>query len=482
VSPARIITIAQMRAIDAASAAHGVATRRLMERAGAAVANTAARDFPGAMIDVLCGPGANGGDGYVAARRLRHAGFDVRVLALGDPRALKGDAASAFSDWAGPVTTADPAALRDDAVIIDALFGAGLARPLDGQAAALAQACAGRDVLSVDVPSGLPGDGQPPAGACFRATRTVTFGHKKPAHMLSPGLALCGIVEVADIGAPPQAVDGLPVYAWENGPALWRLPMPGAHSHKHNRGRVAAWAGAAGASLSFGATRLAATAALRAGAGWVAVALDAAGDAAHFSTPMALMCTPRAQLDLTRFDAIVFGSGALPGASIEADLITVSAAGRPLVLDGGGIGAWAKSRAPLPAGSVMTPHAGEFAVAFGQAGAGSKIEAAKAAAAKANAVMVLKGRDTVIAAPDGRAAVNIHASPWLATAGTGDVLAGMVAGLLGQGMSPFEAACAAVWLHGEAGLRCGPGLIADDLVAALTGVWARQIAEQAAAG
>lgn len=493
----RIITVAQMRAIDAASSRLGVSVSTLMEAAGKAVAGvalmrmplevmcphsdteaTSDRDDsddrndgglarperPQMLFDVLCGPGDNGGDGYVAARILRDKGIDVQVLALGVPK--NGTAAAAArAAWGDGIKDADVAHLREGAVVIDALFGAGLSRPLDGVAAELALACANRTVMSVDVPSGLPGDGAAPKGACFRADETVTFACKKPAHVLMPGLDLCGAVFVEDIGVPAVAFDGLTQYAQENDVTLWDLPIVPRDAHKHQRGRVCVVAGPPGVSLTFGAQRLAASAALRVGAGWVTAAIERPADALFFATPMALMCTPRAALDLSLYQALVFGSGLKADAETDALCLEVCALRVPIVLDGGAISPTGVS--VLPPGSVVTPHAGEFARAFLECSQGNKIDRTRAAAKSCNAVVVFKGPDTVIAAPDGRVRVNTTGLAALATAGTGDVLAGVIAGLIGQGMDAFDAASAGVWLHGDAALRVGGGLIADDLVSAL---------------
>lgn len=441
-----------------------------MEAAGAAVAQVVIARYPGRRVQVLCGPGANGGDGYVAARRLRDGGFSVDVLSLTNPATLTGDAADAFAQWGAPVATAEASAVATDAVIVDALFGAGLSRPLERDAADIAHACAGSTVVSVDVPSGVPGDGAPPSGPTFRAAITVTFVRRKPAHVLEPSASACGEIIVADIGAPPQALLELPIYAEENDPSLWRLPAPDHGAYKHKRGRVVVVADAASVSLTFGASRLAATAALRTGAGWVSVAIPNAQDSVHFSSPAALLVQRRADVTLADFNVAVIG----PGAPVGGADLAPALSGQACVIDGGALGPGLR----VSESSVLTPHAGEFARAFPEIPSGSKVERTRAAAAQCGGVVVFKGPDTVIAAPDGRVRVNRHASPYLASAGTGDVLAGMIAGLLAQTGDAFDAACAAVWLHGDAALRAGPGLIADDLVDGLPVVLAAGLERQ----
>lgn len=460
--------MAQSRAIDAASARLGVSIRALMENAGVAVAQAAMSGRWGRRFDVLCGPGDNGGDGYVAARHLRDAGCDVRLLALGAP--TKAAAVDAREGWGGEINAATVDNLRNDAVVIDALFGAGLSRPLDGQAAALALACAPRAVISVDAPSGLPGDGAAPVGPCFRADLTVTFALKKPAHVLLPGRDLCGEVLVADIGAPPEAVRDLPVYAQENAPSLWRLPQPDAATHKHARGRVLVRADAPSVSAAYGAQRLTAATAQRVGAGWVCVGLADMAAAVFFTTPMALLVQPIDSVEAARFDAVAIGPGAAPGPVVRAQLEESAGLGHPLVIDGGGLGVLGMGSLSLPPESVLTPHAGEFARLAPDLAEGTKIDRALAAAKRFGAVMVFKGADTVVAAPDGQVRVNTHAPPTLATAGAGDVLTGLITGLIAQGMAAFDAASAAVWLHGESAWRCGAGMIADDLVDVLPAV------------
>jgi hydroxyethylthiazole kinase-like uncharacterized protein yjeF len=497
----RLLTVAAMRQVDAAAIEGGTPGLVLMEAAGAAVAARARARLPaGGRILILCGPGNNGGDGFVAARLLAQAGYAVDLAHLGDRAALKGDAARAAKAWTGPVGTADPAALPACDLVIDALFGAGLARDLDGAARGLVEAVnAGRaPVLAVDVPSGVDGDTGAVRGAAIRAVETVTFVALKPGHLLEPGRSLCGQLSLADIGTGPAALEtGLAVCtpAYRNGPDLWARDFPrltGA-SHKYTRGHALVLSGPA---TKTGAARLAARGALRVGAGLVTVASPAAAlpeNAAHLTAIMLRPCESADDLDdmLTdeRLNVVLAGPGLGTGAPTRERVAVAASAGRGLVLDADALTSFA-GQAPLLAAhladgdarAVLTPHAGEFARLFDGTEAiaegADKLARTRAAARLTGAVVVLKGSDTVIAAPDGRAAINDHGSPYLGTAGSGDVLAGLIAGLLAQGMEPFEAASAGVWLHGDAGLRHGPGLIAEDIPELMPAVL-RDLAEAA---
>ena len=481
-----LLTTDEMRRADAAAIAAGTPGLDLMRRAGAAVAERAEAMSGASAGDgrvlVLCGPGNNGGDGFVAARLLAAAGIAVEVALLGDRGALKGDAAAAAAEWTGPVADAAGAEPAGFALVVDALFGAGLSRPLDGAAAALVERinASGVPVLAVDVPSGLDGDTGAPLGPVVTATETVTFARPKPGHRLLPGRRLCGPVTVAGIGIPDAVVTGIGAQAHDNGPDLWGAAFPrlSAESHKYTRGHAVVLSGPAHRT---GAARLAARGALRIGAGLVTLLSPTpalAENAAQITAIMLRPCDSDDDLDDTltdeRLNAIVAGPGLGSGAPTR-DLVRVACeAGRGLVLDADALTSFSGRADELvemiAAGgsqAVATPHDGEFARLFKGVAAvpaeGSRLARARAAAAFLDAVVVLKGADTVIAAPDGRAAINANGTPWLGTAGSGDVLCGFVGGLLAQGMPAFEAAAAAVWLHAEAGRRYGPGLISEDL-------------------
>lgn len=472
-----ILSVAQMYAADRFAVASGVASTTLMENAGRAVAERVLADAPAGPVLVLAGPGANGGDGYVAARWLAARGRAVRVARIGPPP-REGDAAWAASLWDGATIDFTPSVFAGAAVVVDAVFGAGLSRPLEGcaaQAATLADAD-GRYVVAVDVPSGVMGDGAPLQGAAFRAHQTVTFFRKKPAHLLEPSASLCGRVHVADIAIPAAAAaDPL---ARENHPDLWlaAMPWPGRATHKHERGRLAVWlsGSARGPSRLIGAPRLVARAGARAGAGWVSLfGLD--DDIAQLAgEPASLMLVTAADLRgvaeiAASHDAVVVGPGLGRGASAREITLECVRQCRRAVVDADSLsvfeGAPQDLMRRLTPQCVLTPHGGEFRKVFARSAqdGGDKIAQTRAAAAESGAVVLYKGPDTVIAAPDGRVVVNVHATPWLATAGAGDVLAGVIGGLLAQGAQAFDAACAGAWIQGEAGRRIGPGLIADDL-------------------
>ena len=481
----RLMTIAAMAAVDATAIAGGTPGIALMRAAGAAVAERARTRLPaGGRVLVLCGPGNNGGDGFVSARLLVEAGCGVDLALLGPRGALSGDAALAAAEWTGVVLALAEADPVQADLVIDALFGAGLSRDLDGPARLALERVkdCGRPVLAVDMPSGVDGDTGAVRGFALPAVETVTFVTEKPGHLLQPGRGLCGCVHVADIGTGAAAFSAglaLGSPAFRNDPALWNacLPRLTEASHKYTRGHALVLSGPA---TRTGAARLAARGALRVGAGLVTVASPEralAENAAHLSAIMLRSCDSADDLDdlLTdeRINAILAGPGLGVGEATRDLVAVAAAAGRGLVLDADALTSFSKQAALLAAHiadgdakAVLTPHAGEFAKLFSGTDAVAevgKLEQARRAAAQVGAVVVFKGPDTVVAAPDGRAAINDHATPWLGTAGSGDVLAGLVAGLLAQGMPPFEAACAAVWLHGDAGLRHGPGLIAEDI-------------------
>ncbi|MBT9444938.1 MAG: NAD(P)H-hydrate dehydratase [Hyphomonadaceae bacterium] len=464
-----------MRAIDARAAELGVPTRVLMENAGAAAAREIQARWAPRPTVIFCGPGANGGDGFVVARKLAEAGWPVRVGFLGDRSALKGDAADASSAWMGWVDPASAALVEPGSLIVDALFGAGLARPLDATASEIARACRGSDTVAIDLPSGVPGDGAPPEGVTFRADVTVTFLRKKFAHVLEPSRSLCGEVVVADIGAPPEAFDQIRDAPVENGPHLWTLPWPHAEMHKHARGHAMVVSGEAGRT---GAARLAARAALRVGAGLVTLVSPVAAMPENAAQLTAIMLAPAKGVEQVRditaaASATVVGPAAGLTPRTRDTVLALAADGKPVVLDADALTVFAKEPETLfealHDNCVATPHVGEFARLFPDLADGEalKIERTRTAAQRAGCVVLLKGPDTVIAAPDGRVAVNTAGTPFLATAGSGDVLAGLIGGLVSQGMTSFEAACAGAWLHGRLGERLGAGLIAEDMPEAL---------------
>ena len=464
----QILTNAQMAQADAFAVAHGVPSLTLMENAGRAVADAISARFKPCAVTVLCGPGNNGGDGFVVARLLDEYGFSVRVAHDAD---TKGDAKAMSELWKGTRLALTPPALDGAKLVVDGLFGAGLSRPLEGPYAQVVEALNDLPVVAIDVPSGLCGDtGEPLGGVCVKALLTVTFFRKKPGHLLLPGRILCGEILVADIGIPAEAAA---TDLHENTPALWPFPWPQPGGHKYARGHCVAVSGPAHAT---GAARLAARGALRVGAGLVSVASppDAvAVNAAHLTAIMLKRFEGAggltALLSDKRFNAVVLGPGLGVGGETRALVDAVLKSGAAVVLDADALTSFQGDPEALfnrlHETSVLTPHAGEFERLFPGllADRASKLHAVRAAATRAGAVVLLKGADTVIAAPGGKAAINANAPPSLATAGAGDVLAGMIAGLLAQGMPAFDAACAGAWLHGDAASRFGPGLIAEDL-------------------
>ena len=478
-----VLTVAEMGQADSLAIAGGTPGIDLMENAGAAIAEAITGRWDPCPTLVLCGPGNNGGDGWVVARLLTEAGWPIRLATLVDRKALSGDAAMAAGRFAGAVeklTAGSIAGLLDEApLVVDALFGAGLSRPVDGVTGAVLTAVAERGLRSVavDVPSGLHGDGGEVWGAVAPAVLTVTFFRKKPGHLLLPGRALCGDCVVADIGIPLAVLDTISPALSENGPALWRenVPRPRLDGHKYDRGHAVILGG----ERMTGAARLAAQSTRRAGAGLVTIAAPQSAWAVYASGPPGLLVDsldawPAMMAD-PRKNAVLVGPGAGVGEATRRMALDARAAGKAVVLDADGITSFAEHRdalfKSLDAGCVLTPHEGEYLRLFDtDASKASKIERARSAARDSGAVILLKGPDTVIAAPDGRALINSNAPPELATAGSGDVLAGLIVGLLAQGMPALLAAAAAAWIHGAAATGFGPGLIAEDLIDALPSV------------
>ncbi len=453
-----LLTPAETALADRTAIAMGTPVQRLMESAGWAVARAVRARFRPCRTLVLCGPGNNGGDGYVAARLLERAGWPVSVAALAP---AKGDALPAAERWRGPMVEFTAAEAGRAALVIDAVFGAGLSRDLDPAVAQVFRAA--RRVVAVDVPSGLDGATGAVRGFAPQAALTVTFFRLKPGHKLLPGRDLCGEIVLSDIGLPAAVLETVRPQTWLNTPALWSLPVPTAESHKYSRGHVTVLGGA----LMTGAARMAAAAARRGGAGMVTIAALGRDDVYRNGEPGVIVddSVIATLLQDPRRTAWVCGPGLGVDAARSA-LRVLLGSGRAVVVDADALTACAGAPQMLRGGTVLTPHAGEFSRVFGAPGP-DRLAAVRAAAALTGAVVLLKGSDSIIAAPDGRVAINDSAPPDLATAGAGDVLAGLVGALLVQGMEPWPAACAAVWLHGHAAKLVGPGLIAEDLPAAL---------------
>jgi len=487
-----LLTTAEMAEADRLAIEGGVPGIRLMEAAGRAVADAVSRHAPGAVC-VVAGPGNNGGDGFVCARILAERGYPVRLLLLGDRDRLKGDAAEAARGWSGPVEPAEPARLAGASLVIDALFGAGLDRPVTGAARAMIEAINATTgpVIAVDLPSGINGSSGAVMGVAVEASETVTFFRRKPAHLLLPGRLHCGPVEVADIGIPDSVLPKIDPRIRANAQTLWagHFPLPQPGGHKYHRGHAVV---VSGGPAHTGAARLAARGALRAGAGLVTLASPREALAINAAASLAVMVRPidgaaelSGLLDDPRLNTVVLGPGGGVGSPMRETVLAALSGRRAVVLDADALTSFAETPETLfaaitargAAPTVLTPHEGEFARLFnsGQQPSDnvSKVDRALTAARTSGAVVLLKGSDTVVAAPDGRASITENAPPWLATAGSGDVLAGFLAGLLAQGMPAFEAASAATWLHGETGTEAGPGLIAEDLPEALRMVYRR---------
>ncbi len=499
-----LLNVAQMGRADALTIAAGTPGTDLMARAGQAVFDALVTRWSPRPVLVLCGPGNNGGDGFVVARLLARAGWPVQLALFGTTSKLQGDARWAAHEWLAhcrgrglseqqavrPWADLTPDVIARAGLVVDAVFGAGLTRPLPAECAVVFNQVsqAGLPVVAIDVPSGVWGDSgwsDPEPQGAMAADLTVTFFRKKPAHWLYPGRALCGWTVVADIGMAPTVLPELAVQTFENAPSLWQSVWPGhgAQAHKYQRGHAVVVGGA----RMTGAARLAAKAAARIGAGLTTVAVPQVAWPVYAASLDCIMVhalqghSARAQADDLadwladpRLSSVLIGPGA--GADIRPAVLAVLKSGRATVLDADALTAFQDRPKELfdaigqaQGAVVLTPHEGEFQRLFGrvmpidQGLAQDKLARARWAARHSGAVVLLKGADTVVAAPDGRAAINGNAPSWLGTAGAGDVLAGMITGLLAQGMPAWEAACAATWAHGEAARLFGPGLIADDL-------------------
>lgn len=476
-----LVTTAEMACADQLTVKFGISEIALMENAGHGVAQVIADRWTPRSVLVLCGPGSNGGDGFVVARRLAALDWPVRIAALVPLEQLHGATAHHASLWHDPIESMSPDSLDGAELIVDAIFGAGLSRPLEGMAAATLQDAAMRKltIVAVDMPSGVVGDTGANLGG-VAAVLTVTCFRKKPCHLLQPGRALCGEVLLTDIGTPAFVFEEIAPSAFENDPSLWirHLPQPKADDNKYHCGHALV----VGGFPSTGAARMAARAAARSGAGLTTIAVSAVALPVYAAALTSIMVTPLAApenisvlLADSRYSGFLIGPGAGVGPATRGQVMQMLATGRPTVLDADALTSFESDPASLfrafTGVCVLTPHEGEFVRLFDVQG--DKLMRARSAAKKSGAVVVLKGCDTVIAAPDGKAIINSNAPATLATAGSGDVLSGIILGLLAQGMEPFMAAAAAVWLHGAAANSFGPKLMAEDLPDLLPAVFAR---------
>jgi hydroxyethylthiazole kinase-like uncharacterized protein yjeF len=508
--PVEILTTAQMAQADRLAIAGGVPGMSLMEKAADAVvrvANQILQKSSGRRVLVLCGPGNNGGDGYVAARLLRSPRIKVRVAALTPREQLRGDALAAATAWDGAVEPAEAASFQGVDLVVDALFGAGLSRDIQGGPAELITRLnrwrreSGQKIVSVDTPSGIDGSTGAVRGVAVEADATVTFFRLKSGHLLLPGRSHCGYLTCAHIGIRSRVLDEIAPHTFVNAPGYWlnELPFPKVEGHKYARGHAVVVSG--GASFT-GAARLAANAALRAGAGLVTLASPRDAMTVNASALTSVMIREadeaadlNALLADARINAVALGPGLGVGEATRDQANAALTAGRgrrATVLDADALTSFHEEPQSLwraiktaPGPVVLTPHAGEFARLFsgkedppGDAPL-SKLDRARAAARESGAILLYKGPDTVVAAPDGRATILPWAPPWLATAGSGDTLTGIIAGLLAQGMEPLAAASCGAWMHARAAAIFGPGLIADDIAATLPAVW-RELSELSA--
>jgi ADP-dependent NAD(P)H-hydrate dehydratase / NAD(P)H-hydrate epimerase len=488
-----VLTTAEMERADRLTIAAGTPGFALMLSAGQAVAKAAMELVEEGPILVVAGRGNNGGDGFVAAAELAARGREVSVILLCERDSLQGDAALAARGWKYPVLPFNPQAIGKPALIIDALFGAGLNRPVKGEPYDMIEAinANGAPVLAVDLPSGINGDTGAVMGIAVRATETVTFFRRKPGHLLLPGRIYCGRVRVADIGIDPHVLEEIKPQTFENIPQVWRklFPVPKIDGHKYARGHAIVVSGDMAAT---GAARMSARGALRAGSGLVTLASPRDALAINASALTAVMvCATDTVVEFAelladkRLNTCVIGPGAGVGERTRDFVLTALSAKRNLVLDADALTSFADApdhlfeaiKASHDPQVVLTPHEGEFPRLFSDISNKhpfrSKLERVRAATERSGAIVLLKGPDTVVASPDGRATIAANAPPWLATAGAGDVLAGIIAGLLAQGVPAFEAASMGVWMHGAAAREAGPGLIAEDLPETLPAVFRR---------
>ncbi|WP_288350796.1 NAD(P)H-hydrate dehydratase [uncultured Thalassospira sp.] len=465
-----ILTTDQMYEADRRTIDGGIAGDVLMENAGRAVYEEIVRHWSPRSVSVLCGPGNNGGDGFVIARLLREAGWSVRLGLMGDVAALKGDAAHHAARWEGASERLSPALVVGADLVVDCIFGAGLARDITDDIAVLVTTInsSTASVVSVDVPTGVDGNTGMIRGCAIKADLTVTFCRAKPGHYLLPGRLMCGELAIRDIGISDQIISEIRPNCWRNDPVLWRagIHWPGLDGHKYHRGHLLAFGGAA----MTGATRLVARAARRSGVGLLTVVSDPVVLPIYGADSPGVMTAPIGQIETLlndcRHNAFVIGPGYGVGDDTRSLVLKLLHQCRSTVLDADALTSFADDPSTLcfavQGPTVLTPHEGEFGRLFPDI-EGDKLIRARAAAKRSGATVLIKGADTVIAAPDGRAAISAIEALWLATAGSGDVLAGIICGLMAQGMEMFDAACMGVWLHGRCGADIGPGLIAEDI-------------------
>ena len=469
-----ILTISQMYAADEAAISNGVSGYELMEAAGASVAREIQKRWASRSVTVLCGPGNNGGDGFVVGRYLLSAGWDVTIAILGAQEDMSGgDAQRHAEQWPGDIEPLSTKVLTNAGLIVDAVFGAGLTRPVEGVVCEVLTAAveSTAPIVAVDIPSGVHGDTGGVLGMAPLAQLTVTFFRRKPGHLLLPGREYCGETVLADIGIASDVLKTIKPKVNANSPGLWfdLFPVPQPADHKYSRGHALI----VGGMRMPGAGRLAAAAARRIGAGIVSVLADPMALSIFTQDAPGLLALPFRNagefdeyLDDPRRNAVLIGPGAGANRTTRELVLMTARRKKQLVLDADGLTVFSDEASTLfeaisDVSCVLTPHEGEFSRIFRISG--DKLTRAKNAALQSQSVVVLKGSDTVIAAPDGRVVINENAPSTLATAGSGDVLAGSIVGLMAQGMPAFEAACGATWINADVAAQYGPGLIAEDL-------------------
>jgi len=470
-----LLTAEQMYSADSLAVEYGVSSLSLMEAAGMGIERVVRQNYAPCRVAVLCGPGNNGGDGFVVARLLQRRGWAVKLSLLGCRESLKGDAAVNAQKWKGRIHPFGLNSIEKVDLVIDAIFGAGLARPVEGEVADVLNALNQGDipVLAVDIPSGVDGNTGEIRGTAPQAAQTVTFFRAKPGHYLLPGKSHVGNLTICDIGTPEEVWAHIKPSAVLNDPGVWghHFPEVGDASHKYTRGHAVIYGGP-----MTGAARMAALGARRVGAGLLSILCHqdlvdnfASAEPGNIVTAFSSSTDLAIQMEDKRKKVILVGPGAGISEETRSYVQTALRAKQTTVLDADALSSFESLPdelfSSIEGRCLLTPHEGEFSRLFDFDG--GKVERACKAAKLSRAVVLLKGNDTVIADPDGRVAINANAPAFLATGGSGDVLAGIATGLIAQGMPVFEAACASAWLHGKAAEKVGCGLIAEDLAAAL---------------
>ena len=475
-----LLTPLQMATADELTIRDGTPGIELMKNAGNAVARIVKEHFPSARnILVVCGTGNNAGDGFVAANHLSDEGLKVQVLICGDASKISGDAKEAFTGMKPSLIAQTIPDLSNIDLVIDALLGAGLDREIGGELAEMVTKInhSNKPIVSVDLPSGIDGRTGKVMGSAIHADHTVTFFRYKPGHMLMPGRYFCGNCHLHQIGIQETVLKKTGITGYQNRPEGWskKFKLPSIEAHKYDRGHTLV---VSGPSSATGAARLTAQAALRSGSGLVTIASPRealAINAAHLTSVMLQEADNPDEickiLEDPRLNCVALGPGLPPTTKTACTVEKVLGMNRRTILDAGALTAFSDIPERVfekihhcENDVFLTPHDGEFTRLFpGESILPSKIDRAVAASTKSGATIILKGPDTIVAAPDGQVSVSDNAPPWLSTAGSGDVLTGIIAGLAAQKMDAFEAACAATWFHGEAANRMGPGLISSDL-------------------